>query len=60
MSVLFACYQDCSLKVSIHPEYPATGHLVTVFSWFYCLDVNPKAGSKFEYVIPASHAAVQI
>jgi hypothetical protein len=49
-SVLFALYPDCSLKVSVHPEDPATGHLATVFSWFYCLDANPKAVSKFEVV----------
>jgi hypothetical protein len=33
-SVLFSCYTDYSLKVSIHTEDPATGHLGTVISWF--------------------------
>jgi len=50
MSVLFACYPDCSLQVNIRPEVPATGHLATVFSCFYCLDANPKAVSIFEVV----------
>jgi len=50
MSVLFAFYPDCSLKVSVHPEGPSTGYLATVFSWFYCLDTNPKAVSEFEFL----------
>jgi len=60
MSVLFACYPDCSLKVTSHPEGPSTGHLATVLSWFYCLDGNSKAVSMFEVVTTAFHATVHI
>jgi hypothetical protein len=60
MSVLFACYPDCFLQVSIRPEDPATGHLATVFCWFYCLDANPKAVSIFEVITTCFPFSLQI